>query len=309
MTVGLPRAPQIPARNRKSAHSRVRLHMRRAVALIALILGPAPVTAGQVPIAAPAAPQSAAEQTAAEDRSPAGQPATAGQAAAATAAPSQPPPRFEASAQFTFLETGGNASAQSLGAGGDFAWRPDPWEYTGKLIFAQNESDDELNARSVAGLFRAARKIDERWAVFGQYDFLRDVFAGVEQRHVAEGGLSYLAVNAQPHRLRLDAALGYLHERRPDDTFDSATLSLGAAYRLAISTASEFTYDPRFLLTLADAGAWKFDQTAALAMALNSFLSVKLSHTLRYSAEPPAGFDSTDTITAVSLVAKVRRAR
>ena len=85
---------------------------------------------------------------------------------------------------------------------------------------AQNESDDELNARSVAGLFRAARKIDERLAVFGQYDFLRDVFAGVEQRHVVEGGLSYLAVNVQPHRLRLDATAEFL--RNPKNAFDLA---------------------------------------------------------------------------------------
>jgi hypothetical protein len=36
-------------------------------------------------------------------------------------------------------------------------------------------------------------------------------------------------------------------------------------------------------------------------------LSLKVSHTVRYSAEPPFGFDTTDTIMAVSLVAKVRR--
>jgi putative salt-induced outer membrane protein YdiY len=143
--------------------------------------------------------------------------------------------------------------------------------------------------------------------VFGQYDFLRDVFAGVDQRHVTEGGLSYLTFDTPLHRLRVDTALGYLHERRPDDTLDSATLSLAAAYRLAISATSEFTYDPRFLQPLADAGASKFEHTAALTVALNTILSFKLSHILRYSAEPPVGFDKTDRITAVSLVAKVLR--
>jgi hypothetical protein len=33
------------------------------------------------------------------------------------------------------------------------------------------------------------------------------------------------------------------------------------------------------------------------------------SHTLRYSAAPPEGFEKTDTIMAVSLVAKVQRPR
>jgi len=227
--------------------------------------------------------------------------------APAPAPPPEPPPRLEASAQFSFLDTSGNSSAQSLGAGGDLVWRPDPWIYTAKAIFAQAEDDDELSARSFAALFRAARKINERLALYGQYDFLRDVFAGVEQRHVVEGGVSYLAVDRAPHRLRLDAGLGYLHEERPDEDLDSATLSLGAGYRLQISPNSELTYEPRYLLPFADTNDWKFNQDVALKVALNSLLSLKVSHTLRYSADPPEGFEKTDRILAVSIVAKMKR--
>ena len=166
-------------------------------------------------------------------------------AQAPPAPPPEPPPRLEASAQFTFLDTSGNSSSQSLGAGGDVAWRPDPWTYSAKALFAQAEDDGVLSAGSFAGLFRASRALNERLSVYGQYDFLRDVFAGVEQRHVVEGGVSYLAVDRAPHRLGLDGGLGYLHEERPDEDLDSATLSLGAGYRLEISPTSEFTYEPR----------------------------------------------------------------
>jgi putative salt-induced outer membrane protein len=227
--------------------------------------------------------------------------------AQAPAAAPEPPPRLEASAQFTVLDTSGNSSAQSLGAGGDVVWRPDPWTYSAKALFAQAEADGELSARSFAGLFRAARALNERLSVYGQYDFLRDVFAGVEQRHIVEGGVSYLAVDRAPHRLRLDAGLGYLHEEHPDADLDSATLSLGAAYRLEISPTSEFTYEPRYLLPFADTGDWKFNQDVALKVALNTFLALKVSHTLRYSAEPPEGFEKTDRILAVSIVAKMKR--
>jgi putative salt-induced outer membrane protein len=232
------------------------------------------------------------------------------QAPAPAPAPApEPPPRLEASGQFAFLNTRGNADTQSLGAGGELISRPDPWTYRAKAVFAQTESDDELSARSFAGLFRASRALNTRLSVYGQYDFLRDVFAGVEQRHVIEGGASYLAVDTAPHRLRFDAGLGYLYEEQPEDHFDSVTLSLGAAYRLAISATSELTYEPRFLLPFSDTSAWRFDQNAALAVALNSILSLKLSHTIRYSAAPPEGFEKTDTIMAVSLVAKVQRPR
>jgi putative salt-induced outer membrane protein YdiY len=188
--------------------------------------------------------------------------------------PPEPPPRLEASAQLTFVGTSGNASSQSLGVGGDLIWRPDPWTYSAKAIFAQNESDEELTARSLAATFRAARALNERWLGYGQYDFLRDVFAGVEQRHVIEGGLSYLALRQAPHRLRFDMGLGYLYERLPDEHFDSTTLALGAAYRYLISAASEFSYEPRFLLPFVDTDEWKFNQDAAVTVALNTILSL-----------------------------------
>src|SRR5262249_9345253 len=146
-----------------------------------------------------------------------------------------------------------------------------------------------------------------RVAVYGQYDFLRDLFAGIEQRHIFEGGVSYKLLDGEPHRLRFDAGLGYIHQVAPADTLDSATLSLGAAYRLAISKTSEFTYEPRFLPPLAATDAWKFDQDVALVLAINAIFSVKIAHTLRYSNAPPLGFDTTDRIMAISLVAKVRR--
>jgi putative salt-induced outer membrane protein YdiY len=234
--------------------------------------------------------------------------AIAGSAAAqAPAAPEEPPPRIEAAAHFTFLATSGNASTSSLGVGGEVTWRPDPWEHSAKAAFAQNETDDELQARSLGAFYRVARRINERLSAYSRYDFLRDVFAGVEQRHIIEGGVSYMAVAQPRQRLRLDAGLGYLYERGPDEHFDSATLTLAAEYRAKISETSEFVYEPRFLITLADADAWKYDQGLTLTAQLTSILALKLSHIIRYSARPPEGFETTDTIAGVSLVARFRR--
>jgi len=223
------------------------------------------------------------------------------------ATPPPPPPRLEASAQFSFLNTSGNASSRSLGAGADLAWRPDPWTHTAKVTFAQTESDEELTARSIAAAYRASRVLRKRLEAWGQYDFLRDVFAGVEQRHVVESGLSYLVVDAAPQTLRFDVGLGYLHEKQPTTSIDSATVLLGAAYRVDISPTSFFTYAPRFLLPLSDSDSWKFDQDTALTLTINQTLAVKLSHTLRYSHHPAAGFKTTDTVLGVSLVAKIQR--
>ena len=67
-----------------------------------------------------------------------------------------------------------------------------------KAIFAEAERVDDLISRSFVGLFRASRKIDERLAAYGQYDFLHDAFAGVDQRHIGEAGISYQPSTGHP---------------------------------------------------------------------------------------------------------------
>jgi putative salt-induced outer membrane protein YdiY len=224
------------------------------------------------------------------------------------APPPEPPPRLEATAQFSLIATTGNSSTKSVGLGGDFAYRPDPWVYIGKVAFTQNEDEDELTARSFAGLFRASRKLSERFSIYGQYDYLRDLFAGIEHRHTVEGGVSYLALERAGHRVRLDGALGYQKEIRFDaEDFDSAVAIGGVGYHWQITPTSELSDEARLILTMADAGQWKLDQVAALTAAITSILSLKLSNTIRYANEPVPGFEQTDTITAVALVMKIKR--
>jgi putative salt-induced outer membrane protein YdiY len=250
--------------------------------------------------------------------------------AAQAPAQKEQPPLVEASTQVAFLATTGNASTSTIGGGADVLWRPDAWTHRFQLNFTQSETDDELSARSLGGRYRASRVVGRRLSLYSQYDYLRDLFAGVEQRHVIEGGLSLIAIDNERQRLQSDLGFGYLAERGPkhapeepdpeedpatappkngSNTLNTATLTAAAAYRARISTTSTFIFEPRFLLTIGEVGAWKYDQVATLTADLTSILALKLAHTVRYSADPPAGFDRTDTITAVSLVMKLRRDR
>lgn len=49
---------------------------------------------------------------------------------------------------------------------------------------------------------------------------------------------------------------------------------------------------------------WRIGHVAALTTRVHSILSLKVSHTTRYVNFPPPGFEKTDTITSVALVAK-----
>jgi putative salt-induced outer membrane protein len=220
-------------------------------------------------------------------------------------APDPPPPLREGTAELSFVQTSGNTDTQSLGIGGEVVYRPRPWEFKWKAGFIRNETDGELSARSFAFLFRSDLLLTERLSAFGQYDYLRDTFSGIEHRNTLAGGLSYLLVNQSPHHLRVDGGLGYTNEQRAAaDDLSTAIALAGLAYKLELSDNAEVTDDVRFDLSLSDGDDWRFSNVVALSAKLTTIFSLKLSNTLRFVNAPAVGFDTTDTITAVALVAK-----
>ena len=228
---------------------------------------------------------------------------------AQTPAPAQPPPPppplREGSAEFAFVGTSGNSSTQTIGAGGEFIYRPAPWELKTTVKYVRNESEDELKAESFLAIFRVQRALTPRLAAYGQYGYQRDRFAGILNRNAVEGGLAYTLVERSPHKLVVDAGLGYAHEDRlTGDDLSTATFATGAAYRLKFSENSELTEEGRFVFSLSDGDDWRYANLVALTAKMTTIFSLKVSNGIRYVHAPVAGFDTTDVITAVALVAK-----
>jgi putative salt-induced outer membrane protein YdiY len=220
----------------------------------------------------------------------------------------EPPPKLEATAQASALAATGNASAQSLGFAGDIITRPGLWIHTGRATFAQTRDEDGRAALSIATLFRSGRTLSPRLSAFGQYDFLRDLFAGIEQRHTIASGLSYLAINGAAHKLRLDGGLGYQHESRLDaEDTNSAVLLGGLVYRWKISMNGELVEEFHATLPVQRTDEWKIEQGASITATISSLFSLKVSSIVRFVNAPVPGFEKTDTTTSFALVMKIRR--
>jgi putative salt-induced outer membrane protein len=221
------------------------------------------------------------------------------------AAKDKPPPFREGAIDFSFIATTGNTDSQTMGLSGDIIFRPDSWEIRNRAGFVRAESDNELTAEAFFYNFRAARKLSARVSAYGQYDYLHDRFAGVEHRNVLTGGLDYLLLDAAPHRLSVFGGLGYLNEQRvAGEDLSTAVLDAGWAYRLKFSESAEFTDDFRYDQSLSDGGDWRLGHTAAVSAKLTNLFSLKVSHSVRFANQPPTGFENTDTVMAVALVAK-----
>jgi putative salt-induced outer membrane protein YdiY len=112
-------------------------------------------------------------------------------------------------------------------------------------------------------------------------------------------------VDHAPHKLELDAGVGYVNEQRvTGDDISSAVLDLGSRYSWKFSKTAEFTDELRFNQSLSDGDDWRIGHIAAVSAKLTTLLSLKFSHAIRYRHAPPPGFESTDTITSAAVVAK-----
>ena len=221
------------------------------------------------------------------------------------ASPQAPPPVHEGSAEFAFVGTTGNSSTQTIGLGGEFIYRPSPWEMRIKVNYVRNEAEDELRAQAFVLTLRALRTLTPRLSGYGQYGYQRDRFAGILDRNVVEAGLAYSLVDQAPHKLVVDAGLGYANEQRlVGPNLSTATLGTGVLYTLKISDNSELTEDGHFVFSLSDGSDWRYANAAALTAKVTTIFSLKLSNIIRYVNFPVPGFKNTDAITSIALVAK-----
>ena len=102
----------------------------------------------------------------------------------------------------------------------------------------------------------------------------------------------------------LMAGVGVSHEERVvGDDLTEGLLTQGALYSVKLSKTSEFTHDFGIQESLADSSNWRLANQASLAAAINKVFSLKLSNVVRYVNAPVSGFETTDTITSVALVA------
>lgn len=223
----------------------------------------------------------------------------------AASQPPPPPPPREGTAEFSFVGTTGNASTSALGLSGEYIMRPTPWEVRGRVAYVRNDAEDELKAEAFRALVRAGRTLTERLSAFGEYGYLHDRFAGIESRNTVAGGVSYALVRPQPHQLDVDAGIGYAHESRVEgETLSTAEALLGARYKYRLSDTADVTDDLTFSFSLSDSDDWRTGNAAALTVKIAAIFSLKLSNIVRYVNAPVAGFETTDTLTSVALVAK-----
>lgn len=221
----------------------------------------------------------------------------------AKAAP--PPPRWERSAEFSLLATGGNTDTQTLGAGGSLVWRPGLWTTRGRAAYVRSVTADAVTAESLVAEIRQSRALSPRADVFARLEYLVDRFAGIDNRTTVDAGFGWRLVNAPPHTLKVDGGFGATRESRlagGRETFASAATTASYTWRFSPTTALSNQATLTADVTALD--NWRLQNGLNLTLGMTRLLSVRLAHELKRVNRPVPGFRTTDTLLSAALVAK-----
>ena len=220
----------------------------------------------------------------------------------------EPPPTWDVSSELSLVATSGNTSTRSIGLGGNLTHRKHRRTSGASIAFFTNQVDGITEAESVAARIRHGIQVRDRLQIFGEGSYGRDRFAGLDDRVVVTGGVSYEASLRRSHAITADGGFGFTSEDRLDGRdLRYATATGAVRYVWEMKPAADFTQEIRLNADLQSVANWHGTTATAVTVTLSRVVSLRFSHSLEYRNAPVAGFGRTDARTAMAMVFSVRQ--
>lgn len=212
---------------------------------------------------------------------------------------------FDGTAEISSLVTNGNTKNQTTGLAFDVTYRPDPWLVNVKSKYQTTVSQEVQTQELFEIAGRGGRKLSDVTDTFVEHTYLKNRFAGTDNRFITSAGLGRFWIQSDDQTLRTELGLGYTHEDRTDATqlsFMSGVV--GLMYKYKITPTADIAHETKYQPNFKTSEDWRLTTETALSAAISSMLSSKISWKYEHVNLPPAGKVKGDTTTMVSLLAK-----
>ncbi len=229
------------------------------------------------------------------------------QEAAAPGSPAEvvAPKNYEGTAEVSSIITNGNTKNQTTGLAMDLTYKPDPWLVNLKSKYLTTISQEVQTQESFDLAGRGGRKLSELFDLFVEHTYVKNRFAGLENRNISSVGAGYFALKNEKHTLKTELLVGYTDEERTDATRPQFMSGGGSVlYKWQVAATSEFTHETKYQPNFKTSDDWRLISETAISAAISSMLSSKISWKYEHVNLPPAGKVKGDTTTTVSLLTK-----
>lgn len=207
---------------------------------------------------------------------------------------------WQGSVALGYLQTTGNVNSSTLNGKALAGYKSGPWQDS--VLFQALKSSQE--GALIAESFNFDGQTDYNFNpdnyLFGNLDYLRDVFSGYERRTSEVVGLGHRLLNSDTQQLALEVGVGARQTHFTDGTRDSEPVERFAAnYLWKFSGNSNFTEN---LSILHGASNTLTQSVSTLTANLYNSFALSVSYTVNHNSDVLPGFKNTDTVTALSLV-------
>ncbi len=215
--------------------------------------------------------------------------------------------RFSNETSFALVNTTGNSDTLAVAGKNEMKYKfTEKW--TGSWVAGglYNKSDGDKTAERYFTDLRTDYAITDRWYAYGLGTWLRDKFAGFDNRFAIGPGVGYKFLIGPKHFLKGETGLNYAYEDYSDPDEDAEQFMEGrlfGKYEWAFTEKTKFSQGVEYLQSFKTGDAWKLNSETALTTDLTDILALKVSYSVFYNNDPrPSDLDKTDTILATSLV-------
>jgi len=214
------------------------------------------------------------------------------------------PDRWAGKGEVSYVATGGNVDTTTAKVAAEIEYKPALWTMLARGAFVTSTTQTGEHGQRVDGLLRASRTVSPRAELFAQMLYLQNTFAGIDSSFYPLAGVAYRLFESPRQGVNLRVGFGYGQESRVR-TRDSgfATADSEVNYRWRLSSTAELRQDTTLTLNLSMGDDWRGASVTSISAALNTLLSVKISHIVSYLNQPVEGFGRVDTITSAAVVA------
>lgn len=234
-----------------------------------------------------------------------------------TPAPSVPPPpmpEWTAKGQLGYVESTGNAAAETANAKLDVVQALGLWKNTLHLEGLYAKSGSVVSAERWAGVAQADYALNKPLFVFGALHYTDDKFSGFAYQESIIAGIGDVLLDSAHNKFSVQLGAGY-RDMRPELLIDNAAGQVvyrepQATEEGAIATGeidAEHDFNATTKITekaVTDSGAG--DTSVAndfnVQVQMSRRLALSAGYSVQYNSSPPAGVKKLDTFTTLNLV-------
>ena len=210
---------------------------------------------------------------------------------------------WQGSVALGYLQTTGNANTITANGKALFGYKSKSGEWQDSILVQSLKASQEgiVTAENTELNGQADYNLNTNNYLFGNGDYLRDVFSGYERRTSEVLGVGHRFLNTDTQQFDLELGGGRRQTRyttgAPSD--EEWVERAAASYLWKFNSTSNFTEN----LSVVHGSTNTLTQSAtAITANLAGSFALSLSYTVSHNSTVLAGFKKTDAITAISLV-------